>query len=89
MADRTEVVVVGGNAGFSAAHALTEVLVTESQDAIRWLHGKGLRHRLVYERRAHPDPQGRQVFRGGLAVGGTGGGTGGGTVFGRRAGSPA
>jgi tricarballylate dehydrogenase len=56
--------------------ALTEVLVAESQDAIRWLHGKGLRYRLMYERQAYPDAQGRQVFWGGLAVGSTGGGKG-------------
>jgi tricarballylate dehydrogenase len=56
--------------------ALTEVLVSESQDAIRWLHGKGLRYRLMYERQAYPDAQGRQVFWGGLAVGSTGGGKG-------------
>jgi tricarballylate dehydrogenase len=56
--------------------ALTEVLVAEGQDAIRWLHGKGLRYRLMYERQAYPDAQGRQVFWGGLAVGSTGGGKG-------------
>ena len=56
--------------------ALTEVLVAESQDAIRWLHGKGLRYRLMYERQAYPDADGRQVFWGGLAVGSTGGGKG-------------
>jgi tricarballylate dehydrogenase len=56
--------------------ALTEVLVGESQDAIRWLCGKGLRYRLMYERQAYPDAQGRQVFWGGLAVGSTGGGKG-------------
>ncbi|MHA6617890.1 FAD-dependent tricarballylate dehydrogenase TcuA [Pseudonocardia sp. DLS-67] len=55
---------------------LTEVLVGESQDAVRWLHGKGLRYRLMYERQAYPDAQGRQVFWGGLAVGSTGGGKG-------------
>ncbi|WP_338603259.1 FAD-dependent tricarballylate dehydrogenase TcuA [Saccharopolyspora sp. SCSIO 74807] len=56
--------------------ALTGVLVGDSQDALRWLHGKGLRFRLMYERQAYPDEQGRQVFWGGLAVGSTGGGTG-------------
>jgi tricarballylate dehydrogenase len=56
--------------------ALTEVLVRESQDTLRWLHGKGLRYRLMYERQAYPDAQGRQVFWGGLAVGSTGGGVG-------------
>jgi tricarballylate dehydrogenase len=55
---------------------LTEVLVAQSQDTLRWLHGKGLRYRLMYERQAYPDKQGRQVFWGGLAVGSTGGGKG-------------
>ncbi|OZM81423.1 FAD-dependent tricarballylate dehydrogenase TcuA [Pseudonocardia sp. MH-G8] len=55
---------------------LTEVLVAQSQDTLRWLHGKGLRYRLMYERQAYPDAQGRQVFWGGLAVGSTGGGKG-------------
>ena len=50
--------------------------MSESQDAMRWLHGKGLRYRLMYERQAYPDAQGRQVFWGGLAVGSTGGGKG-------------
>ncbi|MEU6642823.1 FAD-dependent tricarballylate dehydrogenase TcuA [Saccharomonospora sp. NPDC046836] len=56
--------------------ALTDVLVSESQDTIRWLHGKGLRYRLMYERQAYPDERGRQVFWGGLAIGNTGGGKG-------------
>jgi tricarballylate dehydrogenase len=56
--------------------ALTEVLIAESQDTLRWLHRKGLRYRLMYERQAYPDAQGRQVFWGGLAIGSTGGGKG-------------
>jgi tricarballylate dehydrogenase len=55
---------------------LTAVLVAESRDTIAWLAGKGLRYRLMYERQAYPDAQGRQVFWGGLAVGSTGGGKG-------------
>ncbi|GAA4991622.1 FAD-dependent tricarballylate dehydrogenase TcuA [Kineococcus glutinatus] len=55
---------------------LTRVLVEDSQDALRWLHGHGLRFRLMYERQAYPDAQGRHVFWGGLAVGSTGGGKG-------------
>ncbi|MFP5072850.1 FAD-binding protein [Pseudonocardia nantongensis] len=55
---------------------LTEALIAHSQDTIRWLHGKGLRYRLMYERQAYPDAEGRQVFWGGLAVGNTGGGKG-------------
>ena len=56
--------------------ALTEVLISQSQATLRWLHGKGLRFRLMYERQAYPDAQGRQVFWGGLALGSTGGGKG-------------
>jgi tricarballylate dehydrogenase len=56
--------------------ALTGALIADSQDALRWLHGKGLRYRLMYERQAYPDAQGRHVFWGGLAVGSTGGGKG-------------
>jgi len=56
--------------------ALTDVLVSESQDTLRWLHRKGLRYRLMYERQAYPDASGRQVFWGGLAIGSTGGGKG-------------
>ncbi|AOS65282.1 FAD-dependent tricarballylate dehydrogenase TcuA [Actinoalloteichus hymeniacidonis] len=56
--------------------ALTEVLCRDSLDTLRWLHGKGLRYRLMYERQAYSDPQGRQVFWGGLAVGSVGGGKG-------------
>jgi tricarballylate dehydrogenase len=55
---------------------LTATLIAGSQDALRWLHGKGLRFRLMYERQAYPDVQGRQVFWGGLTVGSTGGGKG-------------
>lgn len=56
--------------------ALTEVLVGDSQDVLRWLRRKGLRFRLMYERQAYPDQAGRQVFWGGLTVGSTGGGKG-------------
>ncbi|MEU6711382.1 FAD-dependent tricarballylate dehydrogenase TcuA [Nonomuraea sp. NPDC046802] len=56
--------------------ALTEVLIGESAGTLRWLHGKGLRFRLMYERQAYPDGDGRHVFWGGLAVGSTGGGKG-------------
>jgi tricarballylate dehydrogenase len=56
--------------------ALTEVLIAESRDALAWLQDKGLHYRLMYERQAYPDAQGRLVFWGGLAVGSTGGGKG-------------
>lgn len=55
---------------------LTSVLVGDSRSALDWLHGRGLRFRLMYERQAYPDAVGRQVFWGGLAVGSTGGGKG-------------
>jgi tricarballylate dehydrogenase len=53
---------------------LTGALIADSQDVLRWLHGKGLRFRLMYERQAYPDARGRQVFWGGLTIGSTGGG---------------
>ncbi|GAA0486455.1 tricarballylate dehydrogenase [Paractinoplanes deccanensis] len=55
---------------------LARVLSDESGDALRWLHGLGLRFRLMYERQAYEDGAGRHVFWGGLAVGSTGGGKG-------------
>jgi tricarballylate dehydrogenase len=56
---------------------LTATLVSSSQDTLRWLHGLGLRFRLMYERQAYlDDATGRYVFWGGLAVGSTGGGKG-------------
>lgn len=56
--------------------ALTQVLVTGSQDTLRWLRSHGLRFRLMYERQAYRDDAGQYVFWGGLAVGSTGGGEG-------------
>jgi tricarballylate dehydrogenase len=56
---------------------LTAALVGDSQDVLRWLHGLGLRFRLMYERQAYRDEAtGRFTFWGGLAVGSTGGGKG-------------
>lgn len=55
---------------------LSAALIADSQDVLRWLHGLGLRFRLMYERQAYPDARGRQVFWGGLTVGSTGGGRG-------------
>ena len=37
---------------------LTEVLVTESQETLRWLNGLGLKYRLMYERQAHARAEG-------------------------------
>lgn len=55
---------------------LTDALIHDSQEVLRWLHGRGLRFRLMYERQSYPDAQGRHVFWGGLTVGSTGGGKG-------------
>ncbi|SJM59641.1 FAD-dependent tricarballylate dehydrogenase TcuA [Gulosibacter sp. 10] len=56
--------------------AMAEVLVDEAQDAVRWLHGLGLRYRLMYERQAYERPDGSYLFWGGLHVGNVGGGEG-------------
>src|ERR1700712_1501908 len=55
---------------------LTEALVTEAQATVRWLHGLGLRYRLMYERQAYARPDGRYMFWGGLHVGNVDGGAG-------------
>lgn len=54
---------------------LTEVLVSRSADAVRWLAGKGLRWRLMFERQSYVS-DGKHVFFGGLYVGAVGGGKG-------------
>ncbi|GGD28263.1 tricarballylate dehydrogenase [Microbacterium faecale] len=56
--------------------AMAEVLVHESQDAVRWLHGLGLKYRLMYERQAYDRPDGTYLFWGGLHIGNVGGGEG-------------
>lgn len=55
---------------------LARVLVTEAQDAVRWLHSLGLRYRLMYERQAYERPDGGYLFWGGLHIGNVGGGEG-------------
>jgi Succinate dehydrogenase/fumarate reductase, flavoprotein subunit len=55
---------------------LTRVLVSESQDAVRWLHSLGLRYRLMYERQAYSRPDGTYLFWGGLHIGNVDGGVG-------------
>jgi tricarballylate dehydrogenase len=55
---------------------LTDVLVRESGPTLRWLHGLGLRYRLMYERQAYARPDGSYLFWGGLHVGNVGGGEG-------------
>ncbi|WP_263248526.1 FAD-dependent tricarballylate dehydrogenase TcuA [Saccharopolyspora rosea] len=54
---------------------LTNVLVSRSADTVRWLAGKGVRWRLMYERQAYLSG-GKWVFSGGLFVGAVGGGKG-------------
>jgi tricarballylate dehydrogenase len=56
--------------------ALTAVLVGEADGSVRWLHGLGMRYRLLYERQAYEAPDGRLVFFGGLHVGNVDGGVG-------------
>ena len=43
---------------------------------MRWLHGLGMRYRLMYERQAYEGPDGRLLFFGGLHVGNVDGGVG-------------
>jgi tricarballylate dehydrogenase len=43
---------------------------------VRWLHGLGVRYRLMYERQAYERADGRFVFFGGLHIGNVGGGQG-------------
>ncbi|MDA0180172.1 FAD-dependent tricarballylate dehydrogenase TcuA [Solirubrobacter phytolaccae] len=54
---------------------MARVLVGDSGDALRWLAGRGVRFRLMYERQAH-ETDGRWTFWGGLAVGVVDGGRG-------------
>ena len=55
--------------------AMARILVGDSGDAVRWLHGRGIRFRLMYERQAY-EQDGRHRFWGGLAVGAVDGGAG-------------
>src|SRR5215204_6761587 len=54
---------------------LTAVLVNESADTMRWLHEKGLRFRLMYDRQSF-EIGGKRRFWGGLVLGTVGGGKG-------------
>ena len=54
---------------------LTTVLVENASDTIRWLHERGLRFRLMYDRQSF-DVDGEFHFWGGLALGTIGGGKG-------------
>jgi tricarballylate dehydrogenase len=55
--------------------AMARVLVDDSGPAVRWLHGRGVRFRLMYERQSY-EVEGRHRFWGGLAVGTVDGGDG-------------
>ena len=55
---------------------MAELLVGNSRDTIRWLAGKGVRYRLMYERQAYRRPDGSYLFWGGLHVGNVDGGVG-------------
>ena len=54
---------------------MTEILIADSAPMVEWLHGLGIRWRLMYERQAY-DRGGRQAFWGGLALGTVDGGKG-------------
>lgn len=54
---------------------LTEILVNDSADAMRWLYEKGLRFRLMYDRQSYR-VDGKHRFWGGLVLGVVGGGRG-------------
>jgi tricarballylate dehydrogenase len=55
--------------------AMARILVGDSGDVVRWLRGKGVRFRLMYERQSN-EVDGRRRFWGGLAVGTVDGGEG-------------
>ena len=55
---------------------LTQVLVNEAADGLRWLNTLGLKYRLMYERQAYEREDGSYLFWGGLHVGNVGGGEG-------------
>jgi tricarballylate dehydrogenase len=55
--------------------SMARILVGDSGDVVRWLRGKGLRFRLMYDRQAD-EVDGRRRFWGGLAVGTVEGGEG-------------
>lgn len=55
--------------------AMVELLTRDSADIARWLHGKGVQWRLMYERQAYVS-DGQEVFFGGLALGTVDGGKG-------------
>src|SRR3954447_21709631 len=54
---------------------MARILVDDSGPAVRWLHERGVRFRLMYERQSY-EVSGRHRFWGGLAVGTVDGGDG-------------
>jgi tricarballylate dehydrogenase len=54
---------------------LTRILVDDAADTTRWLHQKGLRYRLMYDRQSF-EVNGKRRFWGGLVLGTVGGGRG-------------
>ena len=56
--------------------AMARVLVGDSAATLRWMRDRGIRFRLMYERQAYEDADGRWTFWGGLAVGAVDGGRG-------------
>ena len=54
---------------------LTGILVAEAAEAVRWLHEKGIRWRLMHERQSYK-VDGKRRFWGGLVLGTVGGGKG-------------
>ncbi len=54
---------------------LTRLMVDEAADTVRWLHEKGLRFRLMYDRQSY-EVNGKRRFWGGLVLGTMGGGKG-------------
>lgn len=55
--------------------AMVDLLTRDSADIVHWLHSKGVRWRLMYERQAYVS-DGQEVFFGGLALGTVDGGKG-------------
>src|SRR3712207_6646987 len=54
---------------------LTSVMVNDAAETIRWLHGKGLRFRLMHDRQSY-EVDGKRRFWGGLVLGTVDGGKG-------------
>ncbi len=56
--------------------AMARALVGDSAATLRWMRDRGIRFRLMHERQAYEDAEGRWTFWGGLAVGAVDGGRG-------------